>query len=126
MMHARVELATKPVYGNSYVIRNLIDIKNLIEEFLLENKEGPIRKEILPFLCVVNPPRHGKSLLLDSIFVGNESVMVISITYNTGSSFDSTIEINSRSSAIHFNEGTTPASRVEGVDKFTQISERNE
>eukprot|EP01035_Chromulina_nebulosa_P034380 gene34380-46112_t len=100
--YSRVELATKPVYGTNYVVGNLIETKKRIEEFLLLEKEGPIRKEIIPFLCVVNPPRHGKSLLLDSIFADNDYVLVISITYNTGSSFDSTVEINSVECATHF------------------------
>ena len=100
--YTRVELATKPVYGTNYVVGNLIETKKLIEEFLLLEKEGPIRKEIIPFLCVVNPPRHGKSLLIDSIFADNKNFLVISITYNTGSSFDSTVEINSVERATHF------------------------
>eukprot|EP01035_Chromulina_nebulosa_P014156 gene14156-18742_t len=100
--YSRVQLATEPVYGQEYVVGNLIETKNLVEAFLTEKKDGPIRKEIVPFLCVVNPPRHGKSLLLDSIFAGDTHILVISITYNTGSSFDSSIEINSVSSAIHF------------------------
>ena len=100
--YTRVELATKPVYGTNYVVGNLLETKKLIEDFLLQDRKGPIRKEIIPFLCVVNPPRHGKSLLLDSIFAGNENVLVISITYNTGTSFDSAVEINSTESATHF------------------------
>eukprot|EP00597_Dinobryon_sp_UTEXLB2267_P000141 CAMPEP_0170057106 /NCGR_PEP_ID=MMETSP0019_2-20121128/243_1 /TAXON_ID=98059 /ORGANISM="Dinobryon sp., Strain UTEXLB2267" /LENGTH=709 /DNA_ID=CAMNT_0010261743 /DNA_START=982 /DNA_END=3108 /DNA_ORIENTATION=- len=100
--YKRVELATEPVYGKEYIIGNLVETKNLVEKFLLETKSGPIRKEILPFLCVVNPPRHGKSLLLDSIFAGNDNILVISISYNTGPSFDSNIEIRSVESAIHF------------------------
>ena len=100
--YTRVELATKPVYGTNYVVGNLIETKKLIEDFLLQDRKGPIRKEIIPFLCVVNPPRHGKSLLLDGIFAGNENVLVISITYNTGTSFDSAVEINSTESATHF------------------------
>ena len=100
--YTRVELATKPVYGTNYVVGNLIATKKLIEEFLQLEKEGPICKEIVPSLCVVNPPRHGKSLLLDCIFADNENVFVILITYNTGSSFDSTVEINSVERATHF------------------------
>ena len=100
--YTRVELATKPVYGTNYVVGNLLETKTLIEEFLLREKKEPIRKEIIPFLCVVNPPRHGKSLLLDSIFADNDNFLVISITYNTGSSFDSTVEINSVEHATHF------------------------
>jgi len=100
--YSRVQLATEPVYGKEYIVGNLIETKNLVETFLTEKKEGSIRKEIVPFLCVVNPPRHGKSLLLDSIFAGDTNILVISITYNTGSPFHSSIEIESVNSAIHF------------------------
>ena len=92
--YSRVQLATKPVYGQEYIVGNLIETKNDVEKFLTEKKDGGIRREIVPFLCVVNPPRHGKSLLLDNIFAGDTNILVISITYNTDSSFDSSIEIN--------------------------------
>lgn len=44
--YTRVELATVPVYS--------IDIKDLIEKFLMERKEGPIRKELCCY-CKSSP-----------------------------------------------------------------------
>lgn len=56
-------------------------------------------KERSPFFCILNPPRHGRSLLLDMLFNGtyihyfptkdsiNSNVLVIPITYNSSQTF---------------------------------------
>ena len=58
-----------------------------VEKLLLENriKESGMAKENLPFVCIVNPPRHGKSLFLDSIFKGRSEVRVIPMVSNNNS-----------------------------------------
>lgn len=43
-------------------------------------------KEDLPLIYVSNPPRHGKSLLLDSLFQEDPTVCVLNVTYNAGTS----------------------------------------
>lgn len=77
-------MATEPAFGREFIIGNLQEIVYSIEKYLLEEPRGLIRKEVLPFLCVLNPPRHGKSLLLDTVFINQPDVIVLSITYNTG------------------------------------------
>lgn len=64
---ARTLLATEPAFGREFIIGNLKEIFHSIEKYLIEEPRGSICKEVLPFLCVVNPPRHGKSLLLDTV-----------------------------------------------------------
>jgi hypothetical protein len=64
-------------------IQTLFDVKNdtaTTEDFTM-------RKEDVPFVCVINPPRHGKTLLLDTIYRNDDRVLVVTITYSTGSTF---------------------------------------
>eukprot|EP00602_Paraphysomonas_sp_CaronLab_P012266 CAMPEP_0185042050 /NCGR_PEP_ID=MMETSP1103-20130426/42097_1 /TAXON_ID=36769 /ORGANISM="Paraphysomonas bandaiensis, Strain Caron Lab Isolate" /LENGTH=731 /DNA_ID=CAMNT_0027582045 /DNA_START=334 /DNA_END=2526 /DNA_ORIENTATION=+ len=93
----RPALTYPPVFEN-LIIGNMNDVKEKIEESLLdlcESHHGQTRiKEKLCFRCVINPPRHGKSLLLDTLFQSNDTVLVIPISYNGDTSF-STKEIES-------------------------------
>lgn len=58
-----------------------VDIENIL---LREVNPLDDAKENIPFICVINPPRHGKSLLLNSLFHEQEEAMVvIPITYNS-------------------------------------------
>jgi len=100
--YKRNVLATQPAFGE--IIGNLKIIADSIEYFLISQNrpENPIRKESVPFICVINPPRHGKSLLLDTLFVKNENVLVIPISYNTGSPIDYEKELKDVKSATRF------------------------
>mmetsp|Transcript_16374 Transcript_16374/g.17109 ORF Transcript_16374/g.17109 Transcript_16374/m.17109 type:complete len:203 (+) Transcript_16374:2-610(+) len=82
--YKRSELAISPAFGNEYIVGNLNSIVKEIETHILNsmNKDKNV-KENYPFHCIINPPRHGKSLLIDRLFVNNEEVVVISITYNS-------------------------------------------
>lgn len=74
----------EPLFGFSRPSETVEDV----EKLLLENriKESGMAKKNLPFVCVVNPPRHGKSLFLeDSIFIGRSDVRVIPMVYNNNS-----------------------------------------
>ena len=46
-----------------------------------------LSKENNSFICLVNPPRHGKSLLLDRLFFGRTDVRVVEMTYNAYTNF---------------------------------------
>eukprot|EP01036_Dinobryon_divergens_P028045 gene28045-36930_t len=68
-------------YRPSILMGNLQETVEDVENLLLENriKESGMAKENLPFVCIVNPPRHGKSLFLDRIFKGRSDVQACSI-----------------------------------------------
>eukprot|EP01035_Chromulina_nebulosa_P033099 gene33099-44300_t len=74
-------------YRPSILMGNLQETVEDVENLLLENriKESGMAKENLPFVCIVNPPRHGKSLFLDRIFKGRSDVQVIPMVYNNNS-----------------------------------------
>jgi len=80
----------------SYTIGNLQETVNSIEQ-LIDRNTGV--KESYAFIYVVNPPRHGKSLLLDRLFLNRDDICVVEMTYNntTNLTFD---EVNSRSSRL--------------------------
>lgn len=59
-------------------------MENLLFEYQRKGKTD-ITKENLPFFCIVNPPRHGKSLFLDSIFKDRSDIRVVPMTYNNNS-----------------------------------------
>lgn len=44
-------------------------------------------KESLPFICIVNPPRHGKTLFLDRIriYFDEKDMRVVEMTYSNNS-----------------------------------------
>ena len=44
-----------------------------------------MKVDALPFVCIVNPPRHGKSLFLDRIFFDRDDFRVVEMTYNNNS-----------------------------------------
>lgn len=54
------------------------------------------------FLVVVNPPRHGKSLLLDRLFLDHNDVIVIPITYNINTSLITEEELRTTQSALRY------------------------
>ena len=75
-------------YHPSILIGNLQETVNEVENLLFEyQRKGKtdITKENLPFFCIVNPPRHGKSLFLDSIFKDRSDIRVVPMTYNNNS-----------------------------------------
>jgi hypothetical protein len=75
-------------YCPDEIIGNLSQIAEEIESFLFKNVHNDQynAKEKYKFICIVNPPRHGKSLLLDRLFCNREEdVRVIEITYNSNS-----------------------------------------
>lgn len=100
----RPRLTYPPAFEN-LIVGNMNDVKDKIEETLLglcESSLGEVRiKDKLRFQCIINPPRHGKSLLLDILFQGNQSVLVIPISYNGDTNFSS-IEIASPRVAIAY------------------------
>lgn len=76
-----------PLYD---ILGNLIEVVSEVEMKMrrtIEEDNASLRlsqiKEEAPFFCITNPPRHGKSLALDTIFEGVKDVLVIEITYNS-------------------------------------------
>lgn len=66
---------------------NLKDKSNDIMTLVSYTVETGIgTKDDLPLIYVSNPPRHGKSLLLDSLFSDDSSVCVLNATFNGGTS----------------------------------------
>lgn len=55
--------------------------------------------ERFPFICVVNPPRHGKSLLLDRLFMNRDDICVVEMTYNKNTNL-TTEEVYGKSSEL--------------------------
>lgn len=77
----RKRLAIQPAY--QMTIGNLSSVCAEIERSIMKFSETEIDcKENKPFITVVCPPRHGKSLLLDMVFKDNNNFLVIPITYN--------------------------------------------
>ena len=44
-----------------------------------------LNSDALPFVCIVNPPCHGKSLFLDGFFFERDDFRVVEMTYNSNS-----------------------------------------
>ena len=96
-------LTPPPAYG--VYIGKLKKIVKQIEQNLLNSASGEgvsVIKEYTPLHCIIAPPRHGKSLLLDTLCVNNERVLVIKITYNGGTNFKQHIETASGFVAIRY------------------------
>ena len=70
-----------PIY-----IGNFPDIVKEVEDLFL-------KVDALPFVCIVNPPRHGKSLFLDRIFSDRDDFRVVEMTYNNNSNVTSSSSI---------------------------------
>ena len=84
--YKRLLFTTPPVFGDEFIVGNLNEIVLGIEKHILESmKRNANIKENYPFHCVINPPRHGKSLLLDRLFLNDDKVVVIGVTYNSTS-----------------------------------------
>jgi len=78
----RKNLAT---YHPPIIIGNLQEIVTLIELDVSKDTKSAERDkwcESFPFICVVNPPRHGKTLLLDRLFMNRDDICVVEMTYN--------------------------------------------
>lgn len=82
-IYKRRRLTLAPAFDD--VVGNLRLVAQKIEETLVSqiNSESDLVKENHRFVCIINPPRHGKSLLLDTIFATNDDFLVIPITYNS-------------------------------------------
>lgn len=96
---ARKMLTNAPAFN--IIIGNFESIKKDIEGFLLSKKDSRKIKENLPYLCLINLPRYGKSLLLDQLFCAEKGVLVISITYNSTSPLSSP-ELDSVETALSY------------------------
>jgi hypothetical protein len=72
------------VYNPEIIIGNLENVVTSIEELIDASSSNRVHaKENYPFIYVVNPPRHGKSLLLDRLFLNRNEVCVVEMTYNS-------------------------------------------
>jgi len=81
--YKRLKFTPSPVFGDEFIVGNLNQIVCQIETHISNSmKSGHNYKQNCPFHCIINPPRHGKSLLLDRLFINNDEVVVIGITYN--------------------------------------------
>ena len=71
-------------YQPDILIGNFNDlIKEVENHFLMTQSDNlPLVKEDNRLICVVNPPRHGKSLFLDRLFIHRNDIRVVEITYN--------------------------------------------
>lgn len=92
-----------PIVGN--LLKVIEEIEGLLLANAIQNAEMQTNnncKEDLPFICLINPPRFGKSLLLDKIFADSPNrVRVISITYNNNSNVTAS-EVQSYKSALYY------------------------
>jgi hypothetical protein len=81
--YKRLKFTPSPAFGDDFIVGNLKTIVKSIEDDIFNSMDANV-KENFPFHCVINPPRHGKSLLLDRLFLGKETeVLVIGVSYNT-------------------------------------------
>lgn len=78
---------------------NLQKVASTIEECVSRTVAGIGSKDDRPFVYVSNPPRHGKSLLLDTLFRNNTSVCVLCVTYNAATHIHPT-ELKSAEGAL--------------------------
>ena len=60
-----------------------------------------MKGDALPFVCIVNPPRHGKSLFLDRIFFERDDFRVVEMTYSNNSNV-TLLELQSPRQALFF------------------------
>ena len=92
-------LTAPPPFG---YVGKLLEITKQVEASMSfkELAEHQLAKEQFKMKCIVSPPRHGKSLLLGTLFKGQHEILVIEITYNSTSSFDPNVEGVSASSAL--------------------------
>lgn len=65
---------------------NLRELAAEVERIVSAEKIDKGTKDKLPFVYISNPPRHGKSLLLDTLFVSNDDVCVLNVTYSAATS----------------------------------------
>jgi hypothetical protein len=79
--YTRSKLTYEPAYG--FIIGDLNNKIEQIENHMFHQSKESIKEVQTPFYCLVSPPRHGKSLLLDNLFKNNQNVLVIEITYNS-------------------------------------------
>lgn len=80
----RARLAYTPTWSFA---GDLKETARAIEAFVSKTvSTGRGTKEDLKMVYVSNPPRHGKSLLLDNIFPNGTDVCVLTTTYNAASS----------------------------------------
>ena len=72
-------------YQPNILVGNLNELVKDVEDRILLNQsdtDNDLVKERNRFICVVNPPRHGKSLFLDKLFSNRNDMRVVAITYN--------------------------------------------
>ena len=92
----RVHMAAEPSWSLAGDLRQVAtDIERSISRVVV----APGAKDDKPLIYVSNPPRHGKSLLLDEVFRNDPNVCVISITYNNNTPIDA-LELASEQGAI--------------------------
>ena len=73
-------------YHPPIIIGNLQEIVTLIELNVSKDTnsaESDKWCKSFPFICVVNPPRHGKTLLLDRLFMNRDDICVVEMTHNS-------------------------------------------
>lgn len=89
----RTAMAVRPSWAYA---GDLLELAGRIEDLVSQTApldRGNGAKDDLPLVYVSNPPRHGKSLLLDSLFPdgksdGSADVCVLNATYNAGTPID--------------------------------------
>ena len=90
-------------YIPSKIIGNLPALVFEVERSILLNSgQNNLVKENLPFICIVNPPRHGKSLFLDRIFLNEKDIRVVVMTYNNNSNIIDRETLSSRYALFYF------------------------
>ena len=92
------------VYDPEIIIGNLENVVKSIED-IVDTYRPTDRvsngKENFSFICIVNPPRHGKSLLLDRLFLNRNDVCVVEMTYNSTTNL-TVEETNSSKIALYY------------------------
>jgi len=89
-------------YNPEIIIGNLENVVKSIEQLVDSSSSNSVHaKENYPFIYVVNPPRHGKSLLLDRLFLNRNDVYVVEMTYNSTTNL-TVEETNSSKIALYY------------------------
>jgi hypothetical protein len=59
-------------YTPEIIVGDLNELVAEVQNIFFAKPESHLAKESSPFICIVNPPRHGKSLMLDRLFIDRD------------------------------------------------------
>jgi hypothetical protein len=90
----RTELANKPVWSFAGDLKKVA--REIEKSVSTTVPQGRGNKDDLPLVYVSNPPRHGKSLLLDQLFTdeAESGVAVLNVTYNAATQISELLDLS--------------------------------